>query len=775
MNTTTPASDQKTATSSQKAITSDRIGGMLLGLFVGDALGAAYEFKRDAEKLKTYNGYIKDKVTSFNRFTKETKNFPLGTVTDDSEMSIALIRALCQNGKYDRGTVVMEYLKWANSPGTTMMGKNTRALLKGVTTLRGYENRMAKAIKEAQDNKQEIAQSNGSLMRASPLAVLQDFNNVYTDCDITNPNPVNRDCSTVYVVMLWLLLRGYTLEEIWPMIKNAARTQEVKDLLNFVEEHPPIISSDGILKIKDGMEFLYLTEAKKKSWVLNALYCALIGLHFSFIQSKDNLFGMLLDWIIQHPGSDTDTNAAIAGAVIGAKIGYQVIIANQKNMTNVSLVLNPQMTQGDSCNSVEYRLSVKYFTELCTGLYNVAKGLKYDLKEPAPSVLPTPKIKLNIIGTGTALGASSMLSTVPVSIVGSGGTASNILSAVASLTPDVVEYKSYDCTLDTVMQQLDKYGVAVIPNILSLEKCSTIRQEIWDEIKYVTKGNFDIKDQKTWSKYYEYFTPLHGMMLQHHSLGQMEPLWKIRESEEVQQVFAKIWNVPKEKLITSFDALSISLPHEVTKRGYYRGAQGSKDHRWTHTDQSPTKKGLQCVQGFVNLYPVNEGDATLLIYEGSHKWHERYFIDRKISDTKEDWHRLDEVGYQYFAKAGCKPYRVKAGVGSIVLWDSRTFHQGGEPLKERKEPNFRMVSYVCMMSRDGVSQGIMNKRIKAFQELRVTNHWPNNPKLFPKLPRTYGNSPPEINMIHPPVLNAVRQRLIGMPETASVVQQTPIL
>lgn len=332
--------------------------------------------------------------------------------------------------------------------------------------------------------------------------------------------------------------------------------------------------------------------------------------------------------------------------------------------------------------------------------------------------------------------------------------------------PQQTVYKNYDCNLDTVKAQLDKYGVAVIPNVVSAEKCIQLRKEIWDEVSYVTKGNFKLEDQKTWKQYYEYFMPLHGMMLQHHSLGQMEALWKIRELPEVQDVFAKIWNVNRDKLIASFDALSIALPHEITNRGYYR------DNKWMHTDQSSLKKGLHCIQGLVNLYPVNEGDATLTVYEGSHNLHEKYFIDHKLTN-KADWYKLDDVGNQYFTNAGCAHTRVKAGLGSMVLWDSRTFHQGGEALKDRKEANFRMVSYVCMMP-DALSNKIRDKRIQAFEGLRVTSHWPNDPKLFAKLPRTYGKALPEINVIHKPIVNDVRKQLIGYPiATQQIVLTLP--
>lgn len=322
-----------------------------------------------------------------------------------------------------------------------------------------------------------------------------------------------------------------------------------------------------------------------------------------------------------------------------------------------------------------------------------------------------------------------------------------------------IEYKDYNTTIDKVAETLTKYGVAVIPNVLDSKKCLEISTEIWKELHYVTNGHFNPGDQKTWGEYYNYLVPLHGMLLQHHSLGQMEPIWQIREDPKVMDVFAKIWNCHPDKLITSFDGLSVSLPHEITNRGYYRGKQ------WMHTDQSSRKtvyRPVHCVQGYVSLYDVNEGDASLTVYEGSHLVHEKFFRDKGI-DQKDDWYKLTETDYTYFGNLGYKPIRVKSTAGSLVLWDSRTFHQGGEPLKDRKNPNYRMVVYVCMMPRDGISTTIMNKRIKAFEELRVTNHWPNAPKLFPKLPRTYGNEMPKVLPIHKPMLNNVRKRLIGYP------------
>ena len=53
------------------------------------------------------------------------------------------------------------------------------------------------------------------------------------------------------------------------------------------------------------------------------------------------------------------------------------------------------------------------------------------------------------------------------------------------------------------------------------------------------------------------------------------------------------------------------------------------------------------------------------------------------------------------------------------------------------------------------------KKQKAFEELRMTSHWPAKVKLFPKNPRTYGGKLPEITIIDRPVVNDLGLKLSG--------------
>ena len=84
-----------------------------------------------------------------------------------------------------------------------------------------------------------------------------------------------------------------------------------------------------------------------------------------------------------------------------------------------------------------------------------------------------------------------------------------------------------------------------------------------------------------------------------------------------------------------------------------------------------------------------------------------------------------------------------------------------EPLKTRKEPNFRLVSYVCMTPRKWCSEEILEIRRNAFENLYMTTHCPHRTKVFPKVPRTFGRHVPEVPEMPEPILTNLGFKLAG--------------
>lgn len=325
---------------------------------------------------------------------------------------------------------------------------------------------------------------------------------------------------------------------------------------------------------------------------------------------------------------------------------------------------------------------------------------------------------------------------------------------------EIYEYATYACKAETLQATLDKYGVAIIPNVLNPEECERMVSGIWDYFEHITQTwekPIGRDDKTSWRGIYDLF-PTHSMLLQHFNIGQSQVVWDIRQNEKVMAPFEKLWNCPKEDLLVSFDGLSFAMPPEETNRGWYR------NHTWYHSDQSFTRNEFECAQGWVTGLDVEPGDATLAFYEGSHKFHSEFADEFEMRDkkgAKKDWYKLSEDEELFFLNRGCVERKIACPKGSLVFWDSRTIHCGTEAMRGRKNPKHRAVIYVCYRPRRFATEANLKKKQKAFTEMRMTSHWPCKATLFGKKPRTYGKEIPELTQIEPPRLTETGKKLAG--------------
>lgn len=307
-----------------------------------------------------------------------------------------------------------------------------------------------------------------------------------------------------------------------------------------------------------------------------------------------------------------------------------------------------------------------------------------------------------------------------------------------------------------IMKTINKYGVAVIPKILNNTEINNMNDGMWNYLEHITT-NFTIpisrNNKKTWRSFYDLY-PLHSMLIQHWNVGHAQHVWDLRQNPKIVDVFAKIWDVNNDELVSSFDGCSFHLPPEETNRGYFR------NNYWFHTDQSYTRNGFECIQSWITGYDVNEDDATLAFLKGSNNYHTDFRNTFNITD-KDDWYKINETEQKFYLDKGCEIKRISCPAGSMVLWDSRTIHCGSEPIKGRANQHLRNVSYICMMPRKMTSKANLDKKVKAFENMRTTTHWANRTKLFSKTPRTYGNELPNIKEIEPPVLTELGKKLAG--------------
>ena len=297
----------------------DKLEGMFYGCAVGDALGSPHEFKRFT-RAEQYTGTIYLPIIITSRWQGK-KVGAIGQITDDTELTLILAGTIIKHKGYNRDAVVLAYLGWANAK-TPFLGRNTRHLFVGVKTLRGYQKRWDKQFLE-NPTIAENAQSNGCLMRCSPLALLSDWEKaVELDCSLTNPNRVCVMSCKIYVGSLRDAFKGVPRAAIFANAQARSEHKEVSAVLEQVKRG----------EARD--------TTRLKGWVLHALYCA-----FSALLSGKS-FHESMDWVIQK-GGDTDTNACIAGGLLGAVLGHEKMALELTTRTNIDLVLAAQVDDGD--------------------------------------------------------------------------------------------------------------------------------------------------------------------------------------------------------------------------------------------------------------------------------------------------------------------------------------------------------------------------------------------------------------------------------------------
>tara|TARA_Y100001958_G_C21246279_1_gene576611 strand:+ start:340 stop:1536 length:1197 start_codon:yes stop_codon:yes gene_type:complete len=261
--------------------------------------------------------------------------------------------------------------------------------------------------------------------------------------------------------------------------------------------------------------------------------------------------------------------------------------------------------------------------------------------------------------------------------------------------------------LDKIKSDLEKNGFCIIPEVLDKDEIEFCKESFkdWRE----TIPNHD--------EFHKTCNP--NNIYKYHRVGHTKMAWYIRTRPKIQDIYKKIWNT--DELVVSFDGAC-----------YIKSDVKNNNKLWTHVDQGAESSELKCYQGFVSL--TDNTQKTLRVYEGSHLLHKSYFEEKGITKTG-NWTLIDK---DYLDKIEDKKRVLNVPAGSLVLWDSRCFHQNqiGEDNGED-----RLVQYICYLpkSHPKNTEAMKKKRLKYYKEQRTTSHWPCPIKVNGLQPRTFGN------------------------------------
>ncbi|KAM0748166.1 hypothetical protein T439DRAFT_291802 [Meredithblackwellia eburnea MCA 4105] len=256
--------------------------------------------------------------------------------------------------------------------------------------------------------------------------------------------------------------------------------------------------------------------------------------------------------------------------------------------------------------------------------------------------------------------------------------------------PDVSQPRTIDLSLapnyGDFRDDLARDGFAIIKAAVPPERAEKYRQRAFD---WLEKWDIGFKRNKpeTWRPENLPVVAKGGMF--HHSIGQEAFLWDLRMEPGVINAFSTLWGT--NELLVSFDGANISLPGEM---------QNFEQKPWYHVDQNPTRRGLICAQGLVNLNENGPEDGGLILFKRSSQFNAKFFEEEwdgqegyipKGPDAQPDFFGFTERISKWFEDQGCEWVKPSLSPGDLVIWDSRTGHYNLPPRGKRD----RVATYLC--------------------------------------------------------------------------------
>jgi len=275
--------------------------GSLLGLAIGDALGAPIEFKKRDTYIKIEKYRIGGKF-----------NLSKGEYTDDTAMTLCLAQSLLDEKGMNQKDQLKKYVEWFENG---YMSANSRSIGCGKNILMALFRYMNHKCSECGNSRLKRGAGNGSLMRIAPIALFYEKNeklamemaskSSYT----THGLKICADACMLYTSLIIGALRGNSKEKILSM-SYAKKMIKMLDNYTFDKEILEVINGSYKNKQRD--------EISSSGYVVDTLETSL----WAFYNTNSFDEGLIL---AVNLGYDADTIGAVYGQLAGAYYGVENI------------------------------------------------------------------------------------------------------------------------------------------------------------------------------------------------------------------------------------------------------------------------------------------------------------------------------------------------------------------------------------------------------------------------------------------------------------------
>lgn len=292
--------------------------GALFGLHAGDSLGAGVEFEAHSD-IKAHYPNGPREITGGGVF-----NWPAGHATDDTDMTrgVLLAYSTCKPGLDVVNWAGQYFLKWffGEWPGRKP-GSNPKDI--GGATRTGLM-RFAKSKDPDNAGSGKGSAGNGSLMRCLPTGIFQSdpFKLVSESMRISAITHDDYRCTVACAVYNWIvykLMKGESARDAVEAGETLA--QKIEDDKGYNHEVRDSVRLGKRLRLSEIAKYgppKDTLKGKCSGYVLETLSLAVAA-----VLDNRSFEDVLVD--VVRVGCDTDTNAAVAGGLLGARDGEDAI------------------------------------------------------------------------------------------------------------------------------------------------------------------------------------------------------------------------------------------------------------------------------------------------------------------------------------------------------------------------------------------------------------------------------------------------------------------
>ena len=288
----------------------DQIRGVIYGQAIGDALGLGTEFLTRSE-VKNYYRYG---LTRYGQILRDDhrRRWKTGSWTDDTDQMLCILDSLLEKKSVDVLDIASRFYRWVTQGGMGI-GNTVFSVLFSLEFLADPH----AAAKRVWEESGRYSAANGGVMRTSILGVW-DYqypervkHNAEQVCRITHYDPRCVGSCVVVCLTISSLLRGQSNVEILMQQAydaGALYDSRILEYLDRAQESLEALDLDEGLDPETG-------SLGKIGYTLKALGAGFWALKHA-LSYKEGILQII------HEGGDADSNAAVAGALLGARFGF---------------------------------------------------------------------------------------------------------------------------------------------------------------------------------------------------------------------------------------------------------------------------------------------------------------------------------------------------------------------------------------------------------------------------------------------------------------------